>query len=183
MSPRPLMDGLTVLVGGARSGKSNLAVHLGTRHDGAVCFIATAEAFDVDMRERIERHRTERPPWPTVEAPVHLADAVRGVVGGSLVIVDCLTVWVGNLFASELPNTARESHYRALTAALGERSDPTIVISNEVGLGLHPETSLGREYRDELGRLNQGVAAVADHALLLVAGRALRLADPLEMLS
>lgn len=173
---------LTVLVGGARSGKSTLAVELGLRHDGPVLFVATAEAVDDDLRERIARHREERPAWPTVEVPLALADAVRAADEHTLVIIDCLTVWVGNLFHHRPDTLDRHAAYDDLLASLGDRRGPTVVVSNEVGLGLHPETALGREYRDELGRLNQSVAAVADRALLLVAGKALVLTDPLEAL-
>lgn len=174
---------LTFLVGGARSGKSNLAVTLAGRQTAPVTFVATAEAFDADMAGRIAQHRTDRPPWPTIEAPVELAGALRSITIGHLAIVDCLTVWVANLFHHIPRRDARDERIGMLIAALAARTDPTIVVSNEVGMGLHPETDLGREYRDELGRLNQRVAAIADRSLLLVAGRALRLGDPLEMIA
>jgi adenosyl cobinamide kinase/adenosyl cobinamide phosphate guanylyltransferase len=174
---------LTFLVGGARSGKSTLAVELGLRHDGRVVFVATAEAFDDDLRSRIDQHRAERPDWPTVEVPVEVAAAVRAAPGDALVIVDCLTVWVGNLFHHRPDAGDRDAAYADLVAALAARPGPTVVVSNEVGLGLHPDTALGREYRDELGRLNQRVATVADRSLLLVAGRALALTDPMEALA
>ena len=173
----------TLLVGGARSGKSSLAVEIGIRHDGPVVFVAAAEAFDDDLAQRIARHRDERPDWPTVEAPVALAEAIAACDPDALVIVDCLTVWVGNLF-HHLPSAAhRAEAYAAFEAALSARSGPTVVVSNEVGLGLHPDTALGRDYRDELGRLNQRVAAACDRTLLLVAGRALALSDPWEFLT
>lgn len=173
----------TFLVGGARSGKSSLAVDLGLRHQGPVEFVATAEAFDDDLAQRIARHRDERPDWPTVEAPVALAEALAARTPGALVIVDCLTVWVGNLF-HHLPSAAqRADAYAAFDEAFRGRTGPTVVVSNEVGLGLHPDTALGRDYRDELGRLNQRVAAAADRTLLLVAGRALALTDPWEILA
>ncbi len=174
---------LTFLVGGARSGKRTLAVELGVRHAGPVAFLATAEPFDDDLRDRVARHRAERPGWPTIEAPVELAAAVRGTAPDALVIVDCLTVWMGNLFHHLPDPAARELACSDLVAALEGRSGPTVVVSNEVGLGLHPDTAIGREYRDELGRLNQRVASVADRSLLLVAGRALPLTDPLEALA
>jgi adenosyl cobinamide kinase/adenosyl cobinamide phosphate guanylyltransferase len=174
---------LTFLVGGARSGKSTLAVEIGLRHSGPVVFLATAEAFDDDLRTRIARHRAERPDWPTVEVPVELAAAVHDAPAESLVIVDCLTVWLGNLFHHLPSSQARSDAVTELVTVLGARTGPTVVVSNEVGLGLHPDTSLGREYRDDLGRLNQRVAAVAQRALLLVAGRALPLVDPLEVLT
>lgn len=174
---------ITFLVGGARSGKSTLAVELGRRHLGPVVFVATAEPFDDDLRARVDAHRAERPDWPTVEAPVELAAAVTDTPGDALVVVDCLTVWVGNLFHHLDGEPARRAAYDALVAMLTSRSGHTVVVSNEVGLGLHPDTSLGREYRDELGRLNQRVAALADRSLFLVAGRALTLTDPWEVLS
>lgn len=178
-----MAHGLTFLVGGARSGKSNLAVTLGAGHDGPVVFIATAEAIDDDLADRIARHRAERPDWPTFEVPVDLAGCVRNLPDGALAIVDCLTVWVGNLYSRQLHTEQRVSMYSDLANALAGRPGPTIVISNEVGLGLHPETAIGREYRDELGRLNQQVAVIAHRTLFLVAGRAIRLGDPTEMLS
>jgi adenosyl cobinamide kinase/adenosyl cobinamide phosphate guanylyltransferase len=174
---------ITFLVGGARSGKSTLAVEFGLRHDGPVVFVATCEPFDDDLRSRIEAHRRERPDWPTVEVPVELARALDGAPAEALVIVDCLTVWMGNLF-HHLPDPAdRERELDAFVSSLTARRSPTVVVSNEVGLGLHPETSLGREYRDELGRLNRRVATVADRSAFLVAGRAIPLADPWEVLS
>ncbi len=172
---------LTLLLGGARSGKSSLAVEMARRHAGPVTVVATAEPFDDDLRVRIERHRDERPGWPTVEAPVELAEAVRGAAAGGLVVVDCLTVWLANLFARGVADRAAAA--AGVVAALRARAGDTVVVSNEVGLGLHPETPLGREYRDELGRLNQAVAEVADRSLLLVAGRALTLDDPWRVLA
>ena len=174
------MGSLTFLIGGARSGKSSLAVEIGRRHDGPVQFIATAEAVDDDMRARIVAHQDERPNWPTIEAPLDLAAAVRAARPHALVIVDCITVWVGNLFARGTSLAARSASYGDLSAALSARTGATVVVSNEIGLGLHPETPLGREYRDELGRLNQQLANLAERSLLLIAGRAVPLSDPWE---
>jgi adenosyl cobinamide kinase/adenosyl cobinamide phosphate guanylyltransferase len=178
-----MLQGVTFLIGGARSGKSNLAVALGERHGAPVIFIATAEAIDDDMAQRIARHRAERPEWPTREVPLELAQCIRELPDSALAIVDCLTVWVANLYAHNIEAAQREATYGGLIEAISNRDEPTIVISNEVGLGLHPETPLTREYRDELGRLNQRIAAVAHRTLFLVAGRALQLGDPLEMLT
>jgi adenosyl cobinamide kinase/adenosyl cobinamide phosphate guanylyltransferase len=176
------MGSLTFLIGGARSGKSSLAVEIGRRHDGPVEFVATAEAFDDDMRARIVAHQDQRPNWPTIEAPLELAAAVRAATSDALVIVDCITVWVGNLFVHGLSPAARSAAYDDLGASLSARACSTVVVSNEVGLGLHPDTPIGREYRDELGRLNQQLADLADRSLLLVAGRAFPLSDPWEHL-
>ncbi|MEX0847958.1 MAG: bifunctional adenosylcobinamide kinase/adenosylcobinamide-phosphate guanylyltransferase [Ilumatobacteraceae bacterium] len=172
---------VTLLLGGARSGKSSLAVEIGRRHDGPVTFLATAEPFDDDLRDRIGRHRDERPDWPTIEVPIELASAVRSV-NDDLLIVDCLTVWVGNLFVHLPDVAARAVMYTDAVAAMAARPAPTVVVSNEVGLGLVPDTAMGREYRDELGRLNQHVAAVADRTLFLAAGRAARMDDPWDLL-
>lgn len=177
------MGAITFLIGGARSGKSSLAVDIGRRHDGPVVFVATAQPFDDDMRSRIEAHRDDRPGWPTVEAPLDLAAAVHGASPSALMIVDCLTVWVGNLFVHLPVAELRASAYDATIAAISARPGPSVVVSNEVGLGLHPDTAMGREYRDELGRLNQRMAGVAERSLLLVAGRAVPLTDPWEHLS
>lgn len=179
---------ITFLVGGARSGKSTLAVQLGERHasagsTGSVVFVATTEPFDDDLRARVAAHRRERPDWPTIEAPIELAGAVASAPADAMVIVDCLTVWLGNLVHHVPETAARTAAIDAFLEALRARTGPTVVVSNEVGLGLHPDTRLGREYRDDLGRLNQRVAALADRSLFLVAGRALPLVDPWEVLS
>jgi adenosylcobinamide kinase / adenosylcobinamide-phosphate guanylyltransferase len=182
---------VTLLVGGARSGKSNLSVEIGQRHPGAVVFIATAEPFDDDLRQRIDRHQAERPDWPTVEEPVDLAAAIERACQTSagsasaaetLLIIDCLTVWVGNLFFHEPTAEQRTKRYTAAIAALRSHPGPCVVVTNEVGMGTHPDHATAREYRDELGRLNQAVADIAQHALLLVAGRAVRLESPWDLL-
>ncbi len=171
---------LTLLIGGARSGKSTLAVQMGEHHGGAVTFIATAEPFDDDLRERIARHRDERPSgWATIECPVHLAGAIGDVPDEHLLIVDCLTVWLANLFVR---GEDIEALGLELIDALRRRLGPTVVVTNEVGMGVHPESESGRVYRDELGRLNQLVAAASDTSLLMVAGRAVRLENPWELL-
>ncbi|CAB4853306.1 MAG: bifunctional adenosylcobinamide kinase/adenosylcobinamide-phosphate guanylyltransferase [Actinobacteria bacterium] len=178
---------LTFLVGGARSGKSTLAVQMGEHHGGAVTFVATAEGFDDDLRERITRHRDERPEhWLTVEAPLDLGAAIAAVPFDHLLIVDCLTLWLANLLVHEPEDALRsvrvEQFVSALRARAGHTEVPTVIVSNEVGLGIHPDTSLGRSYRDELGRLNQTVAGIADRTLLMVAGRALRLENSWDLL-
>lgn len=177
---------LTFLIGGARSGKSTLAVQMGEHHGGAVHFIATAEPFDDDLRERVQRHRAERPAsWTTAEVPVELAVAIADAPADAFVIVDCLTVWLGNLLVHVIDSRRRTQYGHDMVAALRARAAagaPTVVVSNEVGMGVHPDTALGREYRDELGRLNQLVAATADVSLLMVAGRALRLQSAWDLL-
>jgi adenosylcobinamide kinase/adenosylcobinamide-phosphate guanylyltransferase len=169
---------ITFLLGGARSGKSALAVEFGRRHEGPVVFVATCTASDDDLAERIARHRSTRPDWPTIEEPVELAGAVEKADRNALVIVDCLTLWVSNLMLRGDDEAAVTSAAGELAGALLDRRGPAVVVSNEVGLGVHPETELGRRYRDLLGRANQIVAAAADTTLFVVAGRALRLGDP-----
>ncbi len=176
-------DGLTLLLGGARSGKSALAEELGRRHDargGAVTYVATAPVVDDDMAARIDRHRAARPAtWPTIEEEVDLVGAIRSADdAGDLVIVDCLTLWVSNLMHRERTGTEIVEVAERTAAVAARRAAPTVFVSNEVGLGVHPETELGRRYRDVLGHVNRTWAAAAHRSLLLVAGRAIPLVDP-----
>jgi adenosylcobinamide kinase/adenosylcobinamide-phosphate guanylyltransferase len=176
--------GLTVLLGGARSGKSSLAVDIGTRYDGPVTFIATAPgiatapALDDDMTERIERHVAERPSeWTTIEERTDLVAALDAA-GQSLAIVDCLTLWTSNMMWEGRSDTEIQSRALETARHAAVRSAPVVVVSNEVGLGVHPETDLGRRYRDVLGWVNQAWVAESTRSLFLVAGRALELRDP-----
>ena len=164
---------LTLLVGGARSGKSTLALRRAHRFGGAVVFVATAEAGDREMAERIARHRAERAArWSTVEEPLALAEAIAAPPGDACVIVDCLTLWVANLMERELDPEALAVEAAGLAA---RRPAPTIAVTNEVGMGVVPSSALGRRYRDALGRVNAIWADRAAEALLVVAGRTLRL--------
>ncbi|MEM9513901.1 MAG: bifunctional adenosylcobinamide kinase/adenosylcobinamide-phosphate guanylyltransferase [Actinomycetota bacterium] len=170
---------LLVLLGGARSGKSSYAVDLGRRLGGPVTYVATAPSLDDDMAQRIARHRNERPAeWTTVEEQADLSAALDGIPNDHAVIIDCLTLWTSNMLWQEhtepsILDTAHVTSERCAT-----RARPVIAISNEVGLGVHPETDLGRTYRDLLGRVNQVWTRRADVALMMVAGRALRLETP-----
>lgn len=167
---------LLMLIGGARSGKSSLALVLAGAQGEPVVFVATATAGDADMAARIARHRDERPQeWETIEEPIDLAGALAAASAQACVVVDCLTLWVANLMEAGLdaPEVALRSAEAARIAAA--RPGWTIAVSNEVGLGVVPATPLGREYRDLLGRVNAAWAAVADDMLLVVAGRTLRL--------
>jgi adenosyl cobinamide kinase/adenosyl cobinamide phosphate guanylyltransferase len=173
---------LTLLVGGARSGKSALAVDLGRRHDGPVVFIATCEPFDDDLAARVARHRLDRPAWPTIEEPTDVIGALDRA-GDALAIVDCLTLWVNNLLAAGADDDDVLARSAAGAEAARERRAPTVVITNEVGLGVHPETPIGRRYRDLLGTVNQQWSGRAHRTLWMVAGRAVRLDDPWELLT
>ena len=164
-----MADRIIFLLGGARSGKSTYAENWARENGGTVLFVATAQAFDDDMRERIRRHRADRPPnWRTIEAPTAAGDAIRAALAeapAATVLVDCITLLTANALL-----------------ALGDE-DPTaaaspgtwLLVSNEVGMGVVPPYVLGRVYRDSLGRANQRIAAAADEVLLLVAGLPWRL--------
>ena len=174
---------LTLLLGGARSGKSALAVQAARGWGGPVEVVVTAEARDAEMAARIRRHRAERPAgWRTVEAPRELEMALQGTAPGALVIVDCLTLWVANLMEQGLDDPAVARRAGASAALAAARAAPTLAISNEVGSGVVPAAALARRYRDLLGQVNAAWAAAATRTLLLVAGRALPLQDPLAAL-
>lgn len=174
---------LTVLLGGVRSGKSHFAVELAQRPALPVRFIATAPHIDGDndFEERIERHRRDRPAhWVTIEEPHDLSGALADC-GRDVVIIDCLGLWVNNrLWRGDDPATIEAA---AATDALAasERRAPTIVVSNEVGSGVHPGTDTARRFCDCLGRVNQIWVRYADRALLMVAGRALDLLAPAQL--
>jgi adenosylcobinamide kinase/adenosylcobinamide-phosphate guanylyltransferase len=159
---------LTLILGGARSGKSRYAEQLAASASDVV-FIATAEALDDDMAARIARHRADRPSyWNTIEAPLDLAGAIASASSGTTIIVDCLTLWASNVLFADVDRAA-EKTAEWLDVASRHRGD-VIVVSNEVGLGIVPDNALARQYRDLLGRMNQQVAAAADDVVLLVAG-------------
>ncbi|HSJ44750.1 MAG TPA: bifunctional adenosylcobinamide kinase/adenosylcobinamide-phosphate guanylyltransferase [Euzebyales bacterium] len=164
-----------MLLGGARSGKSALAVRWGDAHGGPVTFVATGQAADDEMAARIRQHRAVRPAsWTTVEAPTGLVAAVADAPDEALVIVDCLTLWVANVFG-ELDDEEVLARAGALGAAAAGRPAPTVIVSNEVGTGIVPADPATRRYRDLLGGVNATVVSHAVAAWLLVAGRALPL--------
>ena len=167
---------LVFLLGGARSGKSRHALRLVAESGLDVPFVATAEARDEEMAERIARHRSQRPQtWLTIEEPLQLREAVERVPAAMALVVDCLSLWVANLLeqGAEEDEIVREATVVATEVA--SREPLSIAISNEVGLGVVPATVLGRRYRDCLGRANAAWAEAADDAFLVVAGRLLRL--------
>jgi adenosyl cobinamide kinase/adenosyl cobinamide phosphate guanylyltransferase len=166
---------LVLLIGGARSGKTELAVRMASEQRSPVTVVATGEAGDAEMAERIERHRRERPEsWNTIEEPLRLSEAIEQVPDDHCLIIDCLTLWVANVLARTGDAEALEQGRKAaLTAAA--RGGPTIAVTNEVGLGIVPDNPVGRSYRDLLGRVNAAWAERAEHAYLLIAGRTLEL--------
>lgn len=175
----------TLVIGGARSGKSALATRLAADSHRRVTFVATARAGDDDMAARIARHRVERPAdWTTIEAELDVLDALGEDDDGddAFIVIDCVTMWVANLlFADEHDDSIRR-RAQDLGARLSARSSGAVVITNEVGMGIHPETELGRRYRDLLGWVNSDLAASAHRSLLMVAGRATLLGDPIALL-
>jgi len=177
--------GFSLLIGGARSGKSDLVVRLGEAWDGPVIFVATAEVGgvheDSDMEERVKRHQADRPSnWDLIEDPKLAPAMIADLPENALVIIDCITLWVSNmLFGGSVGAGSIEDHIaeaaNSLGSALGARSVPTLVVSNEVGLGIHPETELGRTYRDILGRANRLLADHAEQTFFVSAGRVVKL--------
>lgn len=160
---------VTLIIGGARSGKSRLAEEVAAERNGALVYIATAEAWDEEMRERIRQHRQRRDSrWRCIEAPLGVAEELQAMpVDTAAVLIDCLTLWLSNQMHAGGDLDAEVDN---LLAALNGARCPVIVVSNEVGLGIVPEHKLAREFRDHQGRLNQQVAAIADHVIFMAAG-------------
>jgi adenosylcobinamide kinase / adenosylcobinamide-phosphate guanylyltransferase len=184
---------ITLVTGGARSGKSAWADQRARESGRQVLYVATATAGDDEMAERIAAHQAQRPSqWRTIEEPEHLLDAIQAnATPGDAVVVDCLTLWVSNVLlkaigperdADMLPLTAWTAieasvvnEAQALLADASDRDLALILVSNEVGMGVVPGTSLGRHYRDILGRVNQVVGSAADALILMIAGLAVDL--------
>lgn len=166
------MTRLTLVLGGARSGKSRYAEGLASRVIGSKTYIATAEAFDGEMRERIARHQAGRGAdgWTTVEAPLDVVGALQRAEG--FVLLDCVTVWIGNLMHHGHDVGAAVTE---LCAAVAGRVGETVLVSNEVGLSIVPENALARRFRDEQGRANQRLAEAADQVVFVAAGLPLKL--------
>ena len=171
--------GLILLLGGARGGKSGYALKLAQDRERVsgdeVCFIATAEGLDDDMTARISRHRAERPShWRTIEEPCQIDEALKQAIGARIVVVDCLTMFVSNWLMRHEDEHECEQFVRRITRNFLEQTrtqhQTIICVTNEVGLGVVPDTRLGRIFRDLLGRVNQEFAAAADEAYLLIAG-------------
>lgn len=158
-----------LVLGGARSGKSRIALQLAEQASSKRIYIATAQAFDDEMRDRIALHRLERDcSWQTVDAPLDLPQAIQAQTdSGKVVLVDCLTLWLSNLVLAErIPKPEVDQLIQEVLEAQG----PLILVSNEVGQGIVPSTPLGRSFRDEQGRLNQRIAEVCDAVIFVAAG-------------
>jgi adenosylcobinamide kinase/adenosylcobinamide-phosphate guanylyltransferase len=174
MSDAVLTDGITLVLGGARSGKSAFAERLVLASGLKPVYLATGRALDEEMSERISIHQDRRgKAWETVEEPLALADALQqSATGGRAVLVDCLTLWVTNLMMAEA-DVMRECD--DLIAVLPSLGSPVVFVGNEVGLGIVPENVMAREFRDLAGAVNQRVAAVSKAAWFVAAGLTLSL--------
>lgn len=158
-----------LILGGTRSGKSRTALALAEKVALPRLFVATAQAFDDEMRERIHRHQEERGgDWQTCEAPLELAEAIDGLAAPNrVVLVDCLTLWLSNIL---LDGRDGVSETDRLASAIQAADGPVILVSNEVGCGIVPTTPLGRKFRDEQGRLNRRMAEICDAVIFVAAG-------------
>ena len=163
---------IVLVGGGARSGKSRYALHLARHHGDRMVFLATAEAGDHEMAARIAKHRAERPSeFLTVEEPLEIAKVIREQ-HADVIVIDCATVWLSNvmlLFGRDV-----DADTESLLAALQASEARIILVTNEVGCGIIPETTLGRDFRDRAGILNQRVAAIADEVYWMVFGVPMR---------
>ena len=185
------MVSLTLVTGGARSGKSRFAEGLAAQSGLPVVYLATMEAGDDELRERVLRHRARRSAdWQTIEEPVEVVAALERVDRGALVLLDCVTLWITNLLVRTVDgfDTAPAATWEQaiadcvaaadrLVACQSRRSGPLVAVTNEVGLGVVPETRAGRYFRDAAGLVNQELARQADRVVLMVSGL------PLDLLS
>ena len=162
-----------LITGGARSGKSSFAEQRVKELGAPMVYIATAEAFDSEMKDRIALHQARRgPDWQTVYAPLNLPQALREADGKGPCLVDCLTIWLNNLMFVEQETATAADH---LVAAIAARSDPVVLVTNEVGSGIVPENALARRFRDEAGRMNQIIAAAVDEVYVSISGIPVRI--------
>lgn len=177
------MGNVLYITGGARSGKSSFAeakaAALARQAERRVCYLATAQAFDAEMTERIGRHRADRPAeWQTLEEPLALVQTLKELAKTApldILLIDCLSLWVSNmLLADYTPDQMLEQTHKLL-AVLVQREAASLLVSNEVGMGIVPDNALARQYRDALGWVNQACASASHEAYLLVSGLPLQL--------
>jgi adenosylcobinamide kinase / adenosylcobinamide-phosphate guanylyltransferase len=168
---------VTLVLGGTRSGKSSYAERLVTdycaRTGNRAVYLATAQARDGEMAERIALHRARRgQSWRTVEAPTDIVTPLSNEPTGTGILVDCLTLWLSNLMEAE---RNLDQEFERLTSCLSTITGPVVFVANEVGLGIVPDNKIARRFRDHAGTLNQAVAALADRVLFVAAGLPMRL--------
>ncbi len=169
---------LILILGGARSGKSAYALRLSDSFDGQKAYIATAEALDAEMAEKIERHRKERGnEWKTIEEPIRIVQTIQNMGDQcNLILIDCLTLWLSNLLhLYDGDGKKVMENLEALIIQLEKTDSNIIVVSNEVGLGIVPDNPLARRFRDITGLANQRLAEIADEVTFVIAGRPMRL--------
>ena len=175
-SDSPIHSRLIFILGGARSGKSAYALKLAESMAGKRLYIATAQALDKEMGEKIKKHKRERGSnWVTIEEPIHVADVVRGDKKHDVILLDCITIWLSNLItnsASKIENQKSkiENYINSLVSACKKTKANIIVVSNEVGLGIVPDNPLARQFRDISGYANQRIAEAADEVYFVVSG-------------
>ena len=175
------MSQTVFITGGTRCGKSSFAERLAIRFGAPFGYLATAQALDEEMKERIRLHRQRRGNgWEVIEEPFHLSQALLSIDARyQVILVDCVTLWLSNLLCRAEPQSAVEDNIRAevlqVRVTLDGMTTPVILVSNEVGMGIVPENRLARQFRDIAGNANQLLAASADEAWLVVSGMPLRL--------
>ena len=167
------MPRIDLILGGCKSGKSSMALSLAEASQAKPkTYLATCQPLDEEMQDRVERHRQERgPEWQTLEEPLFIAQAVRECSSpGTLLLIDCLTMWLSNLLGAGTSGEAIRDRYSELQSSLDEAKGEVILVANEVGLGIVPENPLARRFRDEAGVLNQRLGSIADRVVFMAAG-------------
>lgn len=175
-----LDNGCVLVIGGAKSGKSRIALDICNKSGKKKVFMATAQALDDEMKKRIQRHKEDRgEDWITMEEPINIVDKIRQLDDpDAIILLDCLTLWVSNLFMTYGDAFERiHGSINALLEQLGQIKGVLVIVSNEVGMGIVPENDLARMYRDVAGSLNQRVAQVAEKVVAVMAGLPMVLKD------
>lgn len=175
------MGKITFILGGARSGKSQFAIGLAKKTPKSVIFIATATDSDKEMRERIKLHRKNRPShWKTIEEPKKLAALVKGIPKKTeLIIIDCMTIFISNLLLEGKSDNFVENEIGLMLKNLAKARFNSLIVSNEVGMGIVPDNALARRFRDLAGKINQGIAKASNEVYFIVSGLRLKIKDTL----
>jgi len=173
------MGKIVFILGGARSGKSSYAIKLAKGHDKKVAFVATCLALDEEMKTRIGLHKKTRPGhWKTFEEPIDLVPLLKEITPGfDIVIIDCITLLISNLLSKNLEDNKIEERVGKLLEDLGSAKYKTLIVSNEVGLGIVPDNELGRRFRDLAGKINQMIAHKASEVFFMVSGLPLKVKE------